>query len=379
MNKPPRIMIIFGTRPEAIKMVPIIRAFRAAGGVELRLAVTAQHREMLDQVLDTFGIAPDIDLNLMRQNQSLAKLTARILETLDSAYERENPDLVLVQGDTSTTFCASLAAFYRHIPVGHVEAGLRTYDYDAPWPEEANRVLTTHLADLHFAPTERSRANLVAEHVDPDTIFVTGNTAIDTLLLAREMLSSKPVEVPGLPQGLFGKCRVILVTGHRRESFGDGFRSICGAIDRLADRYRDVQFVYPVHMNPNVRCAVMKYLGNGRRSNVHLIEPLSYLSFVQLMQSSYLILTDSGGVQEEAPSLGRPVLVMRDTTERPEAVAAGSCLLAGTDEERIVTEVSRALDDRTHYLSMAQARNPFGDGNAAGRIRRACLDFLSAH
>src|ERR1700682_4373396 len=195
MNKPPRIMIIFGTRPEAIKMVPIIRAFRAAGGVELRLAVTAQHREMLDQVLDTFGIAPDIDLNLMRQNQSLAKLTARILETLDSAYERENPDLVLVQGDTSTTFCASLAAFYRHIPVGHVEAGLRTYDYDAPWPEEANRVLTTHLADLHFAPTERSRANLVAEHVDPDTIFVTGNTAIDTLLLAREMLSSKPVEV----------------------------------------------------------------------------------------------------------------------------------------------------------------------------------------
>jgi UDP-N-acetylglucosamine 2-epimerase (non-hydrolysing) len=373
----PRVMVIFGTRPEAIKLAPVIRAFQKSDAVQLSVVVTAQHRQMLDQVLEVFGIRPNVDLDLMLPNQTLADFTARALIQLDRVCAEYDPNLVLVQGDTTTVLAASLAAFYRHIPIGHVEAGLRTFDLRAPWPEEANRVLTSHLADLHFSPTPRSRLNLLAESVPSVRIHVTGNTGIDALLLAQEILRSRDVPVPGLPEPLLSGRRLVLITGHRRENFGNGFQGICQGISRLASHYPGVDFVYPVHLNPNVREPVNALLGNGRHANVHLLQPMSYVPFVKLMSASHLILTDSGGIQEEAPSLGKPVFVMRESTERPEAVEAGTARIVGTDPERIIQEVSRVLDSTEEYEKMSRAKNPFGDGNAAAAIRDISLEFLS--
>jgi UDP-N-acetylglucosamine 2-epimerase (non-hydrolysing) len=349
--------------------------------------VTAQHRQMLDQVLEFFAIEPDTDLDLMRPNQTLGGLTARAIEALDKYFSTEKPDLVLVQGDTTTVFCATLAAFYHRIPVGHVEAGLRTGNLQSPWPEEANRVLTTRLATLHFAPTETNRQNLLKEGVSDDRIYVTGNTVIDALLFAVERVRKSPPHIPALPDFLQPTAsdpqpstlnpQLVLITGHRRENFGKGFEQICRALVDLAKRFPHVQFVYPVHLNPNVRAPVQRILGDGNSAlrtphsaleNVHLIEPLSYPEFVSLMDHATLILTDSGGVQEEAPSLGKPVLVMRETTERPEGVQAGTVKLVGADSARIVAETARLLEDPGAYAAMARAANPYGDGHASERI-----------
>lgn len=372
-----RVSVIFGTRPEAIKMAPVVLALKADKRFDCRVCVTGQHRQMLDQVLEVFGITPDVDLNLMQANQSLAGLTSRAIAALDEYYAAEKPDLALVQGDTTTVLCGALAAFYRSIPVGHVEAGLRTGNMKAPWPEEANRVLASRLATLHFAPTITSQRNLLKEGVAPESVFVTGNTVIDALLIALDRVRCQRPVIPGLPPGVMEDGKpLVLITGHRRENFGDGFESICRAIASLTSQWPEVHFVYPVHLNPNVREPVKRILGAGLRSNVHLIEPLSYLPFVRLMDRSTVILTDSGGVQEEAPSLGKPVLVMRDTTERPEAVEAGTVRLVGTDYDAIVRETSRLLSDRQAYETMSQAHNPYGDGKATERILAACGDFL---
>ena len=383
-----KISIIFGTRPEAIKLVPVILGLRKENWCDGRVCVTGQHRQMLDQVLDGFGIQPDADLAVMRPNQTLGGLTARALKALDAYLASKKPDLVLVQGDTTTVFCATLAAFYHHIPVGHVEAGLRTWNLQAPWPEEANRVLTSRLAALHFAPTETARQNLLKEGVASERIHVTGNTVIDALWLALEKIKINPPAIPGLPgesMESFRAAPVVVITGHRRENFGEGFENICQAIADLARRFPRVNFVYPVHLNPNVREPVLRILKpthpvirkpSSAIENVHLIEPLPYLAFVELMNQAKLILTDSGGVQEEAPSLGKPVLVMRDTTERPEAVEAGTVRLVGTDRERIVQSVSQLLTDPTAYGAMARATNPYGDGNASRRIIAACKRLL---
>ncbi|MBE7463715.1 MAG: UDP-N-acetylglucosamine 2-epimerase (non-hydrolyzing) [Planctomycetes bacterium] len=374
-----RVTLIFGTRPEAIKMAPLALALRGDSRFDARVCVTAQHREMLDQVLEVFGIRPDADLNLMRPGQTLAGLTARALDALDAYLDAERPDLVLVQGDTTTVLSATLAAFYRRIPVGHVEAGLRTGDLQAPWPEEANRVLTSRLAELHFAPTTRAKANLLREGVPEANIFVTGNTVIDALFIARERVRRERPEIPGLPpEALEGAAPLLLVTGHRRENFGAGFESICRALAKLATDFPHARFVYPVHLNPNVREPVQRILGNGAFPNVWLIEPLAYLPFVALMDRSTAILTDSGGVQEEAPSLGKPVLVMRDTTERPEAVDAGTVKLVGTDFDRIVEETALLLSNAPAREAMARAHNPYGDGLATGRIVEACASFLAS-
>jgi UDP-N-acetylglucosamine 2-epimerase (non-hydrolysing) len=376
MNK---ISVIFGTRPEAIKLAPIVLALKNQPGVECRVCVTAQHRHMLDQVLEVFEIVPDTDLDLMRPNQTLGGLTARGVEAIDHHLAEERPDLVLVQGDTTTVFCAALAAFYQRIPVGHVEAGLRTGNMQSPWPEEANRVLTSRIARLHFAPTETSRQNLLRECVASDHIFVTGNTVIDALLLALEKVKTHPPEIPGISAELYESFLhnpLVLITGHRRENFGEGFENICRAIATLAERFPGAQFVYPVHLNPNVRAPVQRLLGDRHTKNVHLIEPIAYLPFVALMNRATLILTDSGGVQEEAPSLGKPVLVMRDTTERPEAVEAGTVKLVGTNYDKIVQETSRLLTDRAAYEAMTRAHNPYGDGHATARIVDACLKFV---
>lgn len=379
-----RISVIFGTRPEAIKLAPVILALRKENWCECRVCVTGQHRQMLDQVLAVFQITPDVDLNLMVPNQTLGGLTARAVEAVDGYLVAEKPDLVLVQGDTTTVLSAALAAFYHKIPIGHVEAGLRTGNMQSPWPEEANRVLTTRLASLHFAPTSLNRENLLREGVADASISVTGNTVIDALLLGLEKVRSAPVDVPGLPAALMDPgCRnpVVLVTGHRRENFGDGMENICRALARLAAQFPDVHFVYPVHLNPKVREPVQRILGHGDHgasvSNVHLIEPLSYLSFIALMDRAKLILTDSGGVQEEAPSLGKPVLVMRDTTERPEAVHAGTVKLVGSSTEAIYTETAHLLTDPAAYQQMQPASNPYGDGTSAGQIIAACRRFLS--
>jgi len=372
-----RIAVVFGTRPEAIKLAPVILALRRQAAVECRVCVTAQHRQMLDQVLEVFGIRPDRDLDLMRADQTLADFTARALHALDGYLAEDRPDFVLVQGDTTTVFCAALACFYRRIPVGHVEAGLRTGDLYAPWPEEANRVLTSRLAALHFAPTEAGRRNLLQEGIPADRIFVTGNTVIDALHLAREAVRRAPPALPELPADLqpgtpVGRPPLVLITGHRRENFGEGFQRICRAVARLAAAFPETQFVYPVHLNPNVRQPVFDLLAG--RDNVRLIEPLPYLAFVGLMDRSSLILTDSGGVQEEAPSLGKPVLVMRDKTERAEGVEAGVVRLVGTDEDRIVAEVSESL--RGGGLSNPDGRNPYGDGRAAERIVSETARYL---
>lgn len=363
-----RVLITFGTRPEAIKMAPVVHELRSAGSVETKVCVTAQHRHMLDQVLDLFAIKPDFDLDLMKPNQNLADLTADVLCGMRDLYQQWRPDLVLVQGDTTTTFAASLAAFYEQIPVGHVEAGLRTGNKYAPWPEEVNRSLTGILSHFHFAPTERARQNLLDEGVNPQSITVTGNTVIDALreIVCRVQTDS---QLMASLQQQFGYLnpnrRLVLVTGHRRENFGSGFERMCLALRKLAER-DDVEIVYPVHLNPNVQKPVRQILSGVK--NIHLIEPQEYLPFTFLMQQSFLIITDSGGIQEEAPFLGKPVLLMRDTTERPEAVEAGTVKLVGTQVEKILKEAIRLLDNQEAYLCMARASNPFGDGFAARRI-----------
>ena len=361
-------MVVFGTRPEAIKMAPVVAALKATPGLETLVCVTAQHRQMLDQVLDLFGLVPDDDLDLMAPGQSLPDLFARILTGMSTVLEARRPDLVLVHGDTSTTLATALAAFYARVPVGHVEAGLRTGDLQAPWPEEANRRLTAPITTLHFAPTARSRDNLLAENLPAGSIHVTGNTVIDALLAVVGRIEAEPALATSLAARfpfLDAGKRLVLVTGHRRENFGEGFEQMCLAIRDLAQR-GDTQVLYPVHLNPQVQAPVKRILGDV--PGVVLVEPQDYLPFVYLMTRAHLILTDSGGIQEEAPSLGKPVLVMRDTTERPEAVEAGTVRLVGTDRARIVAEAGRLLDDPDAHAAMARAHNPYGDGHAAARI-----------
>ncbi|WP_128003284.1 non-hydrolyzing UDP-N-acetylglucosamine 2-epimerase [Piscinibacter defluvii] len=372
-----KVLTVFGTRPEAIKMAPLVKHLEAVPGIESRVCVTAQHRQMLDQVLELFEIRPDHDLDLMRPGQDLTSITCEILQSIRGVYAAEQPDIVLVHGDTTTTFAASLAAFYQRIAVGHVEAGLRTGDLYAPWPEEANRRLTGALAQLHFAPTATSRENLLRENVPDERIVVTGNTVIDALLAVRgklEQSAALSAPLAGRFPFLRPAAPLLLITGHRRENFGSGFERICAAIAQLARRHPSLDLVYPVHMNPNVREPVGRLLGGI--GNVHLIEPLDYLPFVYLMSRATVILTDSGGIQEEAPSLGKPVLVMRDTTERPEAVAAGTVRLVGTDTLRIVDGVTGLLDDPEDYRRMSVAHNPYGDGHACKRIADALLAKL---
>jgi UDP-N-acetylglucosamine 2-epimerase (non-hydrolysing) len=372
----PRVCLVFGTRPEAIKMAPVALAFSQCKDLETKVLVTAQHREMLDQVLRIFKLEPDFDLNIMKPGQDLFDVTSAVLLGLRTTFQQWRPDLVLVHGDTTTTFATSLACFYLKIPVAHVEAGLRTHNLSSPWPEEFNRQTAGKLAALHFAPTPMARDNLLREGADAASVAVTGNTVIDTLMRASAMVREDPAMRGRLEQQfafLDPKKKLVLVTGHRRENFGDGFENICRAIAMLSGR-NDVEFVYPVHFNPNVREPVERLLAN--RPNVHLIEPLDYLPFVYLMQRAYLILTDSGGIQEEAPSLGKPVLVMRDTTERPEAIAAGTARLVGTSASEICAHTATLLDDAASYQAMAQASNPFGDGRASERIVALATEYL---
>ena len=358
-HKKKRILTVIGTRPEAIKMAPVVLELRRHEWAEVRVLATAQHRQMLDQVLATFGIVPDIDLDMMRPNQSLPELTARLLSTLDGVLASEQPDVVLVQGDTTTVMTVALAAFYRRIPVGHVEAGLRTGDLNNPFPEEMNRVVAGRLAKWHFAPTAASRGNLLRESFDDDSIHVTGNTVIDALLQVAEREIPLPFE---LPEGR----RLVLVTAHRRENFGAPFREVCTAIRELADGHEDIHVVYPVHPNPNIAGPAHELLSGHPR--ISLIDPLDYLPFVGAMRRAHLILTDSGGVQEEAPALGKPVLVMRYETERPEAVEAGVVKLVGPDRGAILREAGRLLDDAAAHAAMAKGVSPYGDGQAAARI-----------
>ncbi|MCF6206618.1 MAG: UDP-N-acetylglucosamine 2-epimerase (non-hydrolyzing) [Sulfurovum sp.] len=372
-----RVLLVFGTRPEAIKMAPLVKAFEEEKEqFDVSVCVTAQHREMLDQVLDLFGIVPEYDLDLMREGQNLYSITSDVLEHMKGVLDDFKPDLVLVHGDTTTTFSAALAAFYRQIPVGHVEAGLRTGDLYSPWPEEANRKLTSQITTYHFAPTETSRENLLRENVSTEKIVVTGNTVIDALFLALEKIKNDPIIEERVINDIQTKfnnsqfsilnSQFILVTGHRRENFGEGFIQICEALKTLAQNNPNIDIVYPVHLNPNVQQPVRKIL--ARVSNVFLIEPLQYEAFVYMMERSYFIITDSGGVQEEAPSLGKPVLVMRETTERPEALEAGTVKLVGTDKEKIVDEAQKLLDDKMAYEQMSCAHNPYGDGAASSSI-----------
>ncbi len=363
-----KILSVFGTRPEAIKMAPVVKALEKASGVDSAVCVTAQHRDMLDQVLGLFDIEPEFDLDIMRQNQDLTHITSAVLTGLGDVLDEYGPDRILVHGDTTTTFAASLAAFYRKIPVGHVEAGLRTGDIYAPWPEEMNRRLSDAIADIYFAPTDSSAENLRREGYPESSIIITGNTVIDALLeISQRLKDDKALQTALADQFPFldPSRRLVLVTGHRRENFGSGFENICQALRDLSER-EDVQIVYPVHLNPNVREPVNRILGDN--SNIHLIEPLDYLPFVYLMDLSYLVITDSGGIQEEAPSLGKPVLVMREVTERPEAVDAGTVKLVGTDRNRIFNECNQLLDDKQAYAIMSRSHNPYGDGLASGRI-----------
>ena len=372
-----KVLVVFGTRPEAIKLAPVVHELsRHPDDFIPRVCVTAQHREMLDQVLRIFSLRVHHDLNIMRRGQSLEDVTSRVLTGMKGVLASERPDIVLVQGDTTTAFAASLASFYAHIPVGHVEAGLRTWNKFSPFPEEINRVLATHIADLHFPPTAQARKNLLREGVDPKRIVITGNTVIDALYHVRASIrASYPRFEKEFPNVDFSR-RMILVTGHRRENFGPGFQAICRGIREIAETERDVEIIYPVHLNPNVQKPVRAILAG--LSNVHLIAPLEYRPFVFLMDRSYLILTDSGGVQEEAPSLGKPVLVMRHHTERPEAVKAGTVKLVGTDRSKIVREVRRLLHDARVYRNMSRAHNPYGDGKASPRIVAAIKRYLRA-
>lgn len=370
-----RILTVFGTRPEAIKMAPLVKQLEADTAFDSRVCVTGQHREMLDQVLSLFDIQPEYDLNIMKPGQDLYDVTTRTLMGMREVLRSFKPDCVLVHGDTSTTFAATLAAYYEQIDVGHVEAGLRTGNLASPWPEEGNRVLTDSISRWHFAPTETSRDNLLIENVSPESIRVTGNTVIDALYQVVDKIRQFPElehELADQFPFLDPARRMILVTGHRRESFGGGFERICRALHDIAANYPDAQIVYPVHLNPNVQEPVNRLLSDV--NNIHLIEPLDYLPFVYLMNRSYLILTDSGGVQEEAPSLGKPVLVMRDNTERPEAVDAGTVRLVGTDESVIIANVTELMDDSSAYESMAKAMNPYGDGEACARIVNTLRD-----
>ena len=368
-----KILLVFGTRPEAIKMAPLVKALQKdTEHFETRVCVTAQHRQMLDQVLEVFGITPEYDLNIMAPNQDLYDITAKVLLGLRKVLKDFRPDTVLVHGDTTTSMAASLAAFYMQIPVGHVEAGLRTYNMLSPWPEEMNRQVTDRICTYYFAPTEQSRANLLQENIDAKKIFITGNTVIDALLMAVDIISTAAGVKEKMAKELqekgytVGDREYILVTGHRRENFGDGFLHICKAIKELAALHPEMDIVYPVHLNPNVQKPVYELLSG--LSNVYLISPLDYLPFIYAMQHSTLLLTDSGGVQEEAPSLGKPVLVMRDTTERPEAVEAGTVKLVGTDAEAIVSNVTALLLDKEMYKRMSETHNPYGDGQACERI-----------
>lgn len=367
-----KVLTVFGTRPEAIKMAPLVHALAKDPYFEAKVCVTAQHREMLDQVLNLFSIVPDYDLDIMQPGQGLTEITCRILEGLKPILESFKPDVVLVHGDTTTTIAASLAAFYQRIPVGHVEAGLRTGDLSSPWPEEANRTLTGHLAMYHFSPTQNARQNLLRENILDKQIFVTGNTVIDALFWVRDtVLNNENLhsELAARYPFLDESKKLVLVTGHRRESFGQGFEQICHALVDIAAKHQDVQIVYPVHLNPNVSEPVNRILGHVK--NIILIEPQDYLPFLWLMTHAWLILTDSGGIQEEAPSLGKPVLVMRETTERPEAIEAGTVRLVGTDRQRIVEEVTHLLRDNDAWQAMSRAHNPYGDGQACERILHA--------
>ena len=404
-----KIMLVFGTRPEAIKMCPLVKEFQKHPETfETVVCVTGQHREMLDQVLQIFDVKPDFDLNIMKQGQDLYDVTARVLVGMRDILDTVKPDVVLVHGDTTTSMAAALAAFYRQIPVGHVEAGLRTHNIYSPWPEEMNRQITGRIATFDFAPTPLSRQNLIDEGVEPEKITVTGNTVIDALhwvvgkiendcQLSKDLAENlraagydtSRLEIPGQARK-DGKRRLVLITGHRRENFGEGFISMCTAIRDLARKYPEVDFVYPMHLNPNVRKPIREVFGEmadqvghdgnsrgrvnsvipGMTGNLFFIEPLDYLDFVYLMSRSYIVLTDSGGIQEEAPGLGKPVLVMRDTTERPEALDAGTVRLVGTDYGKIVSEASALLDNRKHYEAMSHAVNPYGDGRACSRIVR---------
>lgn len=367
-----KILSVFGTRPEAIKMAPVIKELgKFPETITSKVCVTAQHRQMLDQVLNLFGIQPDYDLNIMKPGQDLFDITCNVLQGLKPILTAEKPDLLLVHGDTTTTMAASLAAYYCRIPVGHVEAGLRTFNKFSPFPEEINRKISGALSDFHFCPTETSRDNLLREGVIPDRVFITGNTVVDALLTVVEQIESTPAlndKFAEMFSFLDPAKKLILVTGHRRENFGEGFENVCNALAEIAQTRGDVEILYPVHLNPNVLEPVTRILGNQQHQNIHLIEPVDYLPFVYLMNRAYLILTDSGGVQEEAPSLGKPVLVMRNTTERPEAVRAGTVRLVGTDQIKIVSEVLELIDDADAYRAMSMAHNPYGDGKAAQRI-----------
>lgn len=375
-----KILSVFGTRPEAIKMAPVIIELKKYSQIfDSRICVSAQHRQMLDQVLNLFEIRPEYDLNIMGQGQSLTDITCKVLQGLEPVLKEFRPDIVLVHGDTTTTFAASLAAYYEKISVGHVEAGLRTRNIYSPWPEEINRHLTAAITSFHFAPTEHAKQNLLDEGVDDKSILVTGNTVIDALLYVVEKLRTNVMlrqEVAEHFDFLHSDKRLILVTGHRRESFGEGFESICNALKAIAEAHDDVEIIYPVHLNPNVREPVKRILAGVQ--GIHLIEPQEYLPFVYLMDRSCLIITDSGGVQEEAPSLGKPVLVMRDTTERPEAIDAGTVKLVGRDTNRIITEVFKLLSNSAAYELMSRAHNPYGDGKAAIRIVKSLTrEFIS--
>lgn len=375
------ILLVFGTRPEAIKMAPLVKEFqKASHEFKTLVCLTGQHREMLDQVLHIFNIKPDYDLNIMRQGQDLYDVTSRVLLGMRDVLKEVHPDVVLVHGDTTTSTAAALAAFYQQIPVGHVEAGLRTHNIYSPWPEEMNRQITGRISTYHFAPTDLSKKNLLAEDIAEEAITVTGNTVIDALYMVvdkiktddalsanlKTVLSNSGYDVNRLSDGR----KMVLITGHRRENFGDGFISMCKAIKTLTEKYRDIDFVYPMHLNPNVRKPIHEIFGESLSDlgNIFFIEPLEYLSFVYLMEKSTVILTDSGGIQEEAPGLGKPVLVMRDTTERPEALEAGTVKLVGTDYDKIVHEVSKLLDNQEYYDGMSKAVNPYGDGMACSRI-----------
>lgn len=380
-----KIMLVFGTRPEAIKMAPLVKEFQKyQESYQTIVCVTGQHRQMLDQVLELFEITPDYDLDIMKQGQDLYDITSRVLLGLRDVLKEAQPDVVLVHGDTSTSTTAALAAFYQQIPVGHVEAGLRTHNIYSPWPEEMNRLLTGRLATYHFSPTPLSRQNLLDEGISQDNIIVTGNTVIDSLYAVVDKIKnsdelndklSKILNDAGYDvDRLTNNRKLVLITGHRRENFGDGFISMCRAFKHLSQKYPNVDFVYPMHLNPNVRNSIIEVFGKDLKAykNMFFIEPLEYLSFVYLMEKSTIVLTDSGGIQEEAPGLGKPVLVMRDTTERPEALDAGTVKLVGTDYDLIVAETSRLLDDSDYYSTMSKAVNPYGDGMACGRI----VEFL---
>lgn len=375
-----KVMLVFGTRPEAIKMAPLVKAFQKRNSeFEPIVCVTGQHREMLDQVLHIFDIKPDYDLNIMKKGQDLYDVTTRVLVGMRDVLKESQPDIVLVHGDTTTSTAAALAAFYQHIPVGHVEAGLRTHDIYSPWPEEMNRQLTGRISTFHFAPTSLSKQNLLDEGVREENIVITGNTVIDALYMVVNKIKNSQ-ELNFELESLLSSSgynvnhskKIVLITGHRRENFGDGFISICEAIKKIAEKYPNVDFVYPMHLNPNVRKPINEVFGASKKDNIFFIEPLEYLSFVYLMEKSTIVLTDSGGIQEEAPGLGKPVLVMRETTERPEALKAGTVKLVGTDKKKIVEELSILLDDEDYYDTMSKAINPYGDGKASDRI----IEFL---